>query len=66
MLTTEHGTVVVHDRDGFLIDRTTNTVVVPLEQDEVLSLIGDLSVAAYHGQAWFVIESKKIYAKDRS
>lgn len=65
MIDTEHGSVVVHDRNDFLIRRTTNTVSVPLEADEVFALIRDLAARMeLGGPVYLVIESDKIYAKD--
>ena len=65
MIDTEHGSVVVHDRNDFLIRRTTNTVSVPLEADEVFALIRDLAAGMeLGGPVYLVVESDKIYAKD--
>lgn len=48
-----------------VIRRNTNTVVLHLNSDEILTLIGDLAHAAWAGSAHLVIEADSItYLKD--
>lgn len=61
----EDQSIVVHDRANFLIDRTTNTVFVSLEADEVFKVIEDLARAMEGGgPVYLVIESDKLYPKE--
>lgn len=66
MIDTEHGSIVVHSRDDFLIRRNTNTVIVRLiGEDEVFTLIKDLaSNMETGGPIYIVIESDKVFVKD--
>lgn len=63
---TDDQLVCVYDRNDFLIDRTTNTVIVQLEADAVFTVIKDLAERmALGGPVWLVVESNKIHPKDR-
>ena len=60
-------TISAYDRDDYLLDRTKDTVVIRLHDDEVLGLIAGLAKTSYNsgGMIHIVIEDPTIYRKDR-
>lgn len=58
---TDHGTVAARDSAPSVIYRGTNTIVIPLHQDEILTLIRDLAESvAGGGPGYLIIEHDEI------
>lgn len=61
MILTEHGDIGAKSTPPPVIRRDTNTIVIPLEQDEVLKLIAELAdESALGGPVYLRIEQDEI------